>query len=94
MNYENFNAALTHIERNPGEWDQTMGFLGHGHPCCLLGHAHRLSGHGWLDSTIKQGGYFVGADQPMKDWIYAGERTLDEFRAVRLALATARLIAA
>lgn len=40
MNYENFNAVLTHIERHPEEHDQTNWC---GTTCCLAGHGAAMA---------------------------------------------------
>jgi hypothetical protein len=104
MNYENFNAVLTHIERHPEQWDQKNWC---GTSCCIAGHAAHMSGNfreGGTFGFIQAAEAFLGLpvngwcsdleEEGTADWLFNSQRSLDDFRRVRLVLARARLAAA
>lgn len=89
MKYELYNAALSHIERHPEEWNQANPLMQYAGPCCLLGHAQRMAGMDWRRQTSVAGREALALSHEQANWLWHPHRTLDEFRAVRLAAASA-----
>lgn len=97
MNYENYNAVLERIEKNPDEWDQGYWFReGCNSAYCFAGHAATMKlGNEPHDAHVVSFAArdFLGVSIDESFWLFSQERTLDDFRRVRLMYATARAIA-
>lgn len=88
MNYDNFNAVLAHIEQHPEEWNQNMwNMLGCGTGCCIAGHAEAMfanSRERAMEPTRDNGAKYLGLNEFQARWLFEHDRTLDDFRRVRL----------
>lgn len=97
MNYENFNRVLTHIEQHPEEWDQAVWHCRTSH--CFAGFSEIFGGHvpplseDLHEDICKRACAFLGIEaneeesgayMPHWNWLFHGDRTLDDFRRVRL----------
>jgi hypothetical protein len=95
MNYENYCAVLERIEKNPDEWNQAYWFRdGCATAYCFAGHAATLKlGNEPHDSHVVRFAArdFLGTHIDFSVWLFAEDRTLDDFRRVRLMHARTRL---
>jgi hypothetical protein len=93
MNIDRYNAVLAHIEQHPEEWNQSEW---RGTACCIAGHAARMFGADPGLATLTAAALALEIDRTVTHfpWLFDADRTMDEFRALRRALATSRLIAA
>lgn len=85
MNYENFCATLAYIEQHPEQFNQALPYE-RDTAFCFLAHARRLFGDMDRTYTTYEAGARVLGLPPgigFADWLYSGERTLDDFRRVR-----------
>ena len=105
MNYENYCKVLEQIELHPEQWKQISWHCGGAH--CFAGWAEVL-GYGtesadredvarrachWLEITPDIAANRRAWRVPYTHWLYAGSRTLDDFRRVRAVLGWAHLAA-
>lgn len=80
MNKENYKKVLDLIEANPECWKQTSWHCRTQH--CFAGHAQILSGKMANDDTVRRDArIFLDLSKPEADYFFAGERTLEDFRA-------------
>lgn len=89
MNYDKYTAVIDHIERNPRSWNQWRWC---GSKCCIAGHAQAMFGdtRNWV---VEEASKVLGLNASQAGWLFHGERTLDDFRRVRVVQGWAHLAA-
>lgn len=81
MNLEKYNAVLTHIEQHPEEWDQQHWC---GTACCFAGHGKRMFDESGFWSPWNATMKHLDLSSQMAGWLFDANRTVDDFRRVRL----------
>ena len=96
MNFEKFCATLAHIEQHPEQFNQVSPYEGNT-ACCFLANARRLFGEMDRRYTTSEAGpraLGLNPSSAQAQWLYSGERTLDDFRRIRYVEGTRRAFAA
>lgn len=89
MNYDRFCAVLDHIEQHPEQWDQEHPFPSDRRKC-FLAHAVAMFSHIRYGGVLYDGTMALHLSYDQGNFLWAVNRTLQDFQRVRLVYARTR----